>query len=169
MNNTTRLASVNITNSKRLIPLRLILMGALAYLSIPALLFLIGFCKVWISGLVGLGMVVSLTFAIIGKNDHCERASGDVAFSYSFIGVVFIVSLLWCIICGQGGLVVQKWDWNFRNACFRDLITHLEIIFYWCGLLWAFLFHCFCTLPCLLHVNTCRGFYYACCFLCLAV
>ncbi len=109
---------------KRMLPVSAITQAALFYISFPVLLFLLGFVKPLIGIPVCLGVIAALVSAIRRIDDGLGDASDAVEFSFSTIGIVFAVSLIWCIICGQGGIVVQKWDWNFRNACFRDLITH---------------------------------------------
>ena len=40
------------------------------------------------------------------------------------LGIIIVVSVLWCQSAGIGGLFYQSPDHQFRNAVFRDLLSH---------------------------------------------
>ncbi|MBR3627485.1 MAG: hypothetical protein IKN42_01405, partial [Elusimicrobia bacterium] len=48
----------------------------------------------------------------------------------NFIFIILFFSLLWCYFAGIGGLWYQSSDYNWRNAIFRDLITHSWPLYY---------------------------------------
>lgn len=110
---------------------------ALAYLALPTLCFLL----TWIRPAVGIIAALSLVFAIFlslrkrrrdGTEVECLMQSCETIRLSPFACLVFMVALLlWCVLAGQGGVVPQTSDWHWRNALFRDLITHRWPVIYW--------------------------------------
>ena len=110
---------------------------ALVYLALPTLCFLL----LWIRPAVGIITALSLVFAVFlsfhkkrrdGTEVECLMQSCETIRLSPFVFFVFMVALLlWCVLAGQGGVVPQSSDWHWRNALFRDLITHRWPIIYW--------------------------------------
>ena len=105
------------------------------YLFLPVLIFLMGWLRIELSV-----PCVLLTLVALYRGWR-EDSSGEVLPVAGFDGTVLrlhvwglllmtCVVIVWCAICGQGGLVVQKFDWCARNALFRDLITHRWPVMY---------------------------------------
>ncbi len=101
----------------------------LAYLSMPIIIFMIG----WLRWEVGILACLLVVFGLIKVLRGCKRGKtlepivepcNELKISPAVLFVLCGCVLLWCIFAGQGGFVVQTNDWNWRNATFRDLITH---------------------------------------------
>ena len=96
------------------------------YLGLPLLIFIIG----WLN--YGAALVFSLLFLLAfsklyGKSDE---DNSSYLISRQFIGIAFLLALLWCFFAGIGYFYYQSWDYHIRNALFRDLINYKWPIFY---------------------------------------
>ena len=102
---------------------------AILYLSLPTVCFLL----FWVRPVVGIIAASLLVFAVVrlfrGAGDcteldrmmpSCETIRIPPFACMTLVTVLFV----WCILTGQGGVVPQSSDWHWRNALFRDLITH---------------------------------------------
>ena len=103
----------------------------LAYLTLPTVVFLLG----WLRWELGIPAGIAV-LAALGRAFRRKRADGavtlapiaepaerlEIAVPVALALVACIVA--WCVLAGQGGFVMQSGDWNWRNATFRDLITH---------------------------------------------
>ena len=102
---------------------------ALAYVALPAFVFI----ATWLRLDVGMAVGAALAFALFRLMRSMSRVDRSGCLTPScdtmripfpccmfFIAAIF----LWCIMSGQGGLVPQSYDWHWRNALFRDLLTH---------------------------------------------
>ncbi len=101
----------------------------LIWLSLPTIIFMMG----WLRLEIGLPAAFLVAFAMVKtlNGHHREKTLAplgnpceELRVSPLVFGVLAMGVLLWCVMAGQGGFVVQTWDWNWRNATFRDLITH---------------------------------------------
>lgn len=87
-----------------------------SYLLVPVLVFLLGWMKAEVAVPVSFGLLLAMWF--IFRKD----AKTESRISWKVIVGAFAVSLVWCILAGQGGLFYQSADHHARNAIFRDLI-----------------------------------------------
>ena len=101
-----------------------------AYLALPNLIFMIGWLR-WEISLPAIGFLMAAMICIWRGNRSRDVAleplvqpADSVYISKRSVFVLVSVVVLWCIMAGQGGFVVQATDWHWRNATFRDLITH---------------------------------------------
>lgn len=102
---------------------------ALAYLGAPTIIFLFGWLR-WEIGVPAAllaGTALVCAFRRNGAGESLEPLSEPAEelrispwVALALVGCIVI----WCIMAGQGGFVVQTNDWNWRNATFRDMITH---------------------------------------------
>lgn len=111
-------------------PMKMLERIVLLYLTIPFVIFLAG----WIRPCIGLPALVLVAVAVVqlwrGRGDREDRLPSladpddEVRMSWKMVAGVLAVILVWCMMAGQGGFVVQTEDWAWRNATMRDLITH---------------------------------------------
>ena len=103
----------------------------LAYLALPTVVFLLGWLR-WELGVpAGIAVLAALGRAFRRKRDDGAVTLAPIAEPAERLEIAVPVALAlvagivaWCVLAGQGGFVVQSGDWNWRNATFRDLITH---------------------------------------------
>lgn len=104
---------------------------ALGYVGLPTVIFL----STWIRPLIGVPCAVMVVTALVWLFQRSGREDPDafipmlkpvdgIAIRNWMAFLAALLVLVWCVLAGQGGFVVQTWDWNFRNAVFRDLIVH---------------------------------------------
>ena len=97
----------------------------LVYITLPTVVYAIGMLRPWIgipaAALILAALVVSIRTLHKGQ---AETTGEGLTISIWMLAVFACVAVFWCILCGQGALCVQMWDWFSRNATFRDLITH---------------------------------------------
>ena len=99
---------------------RTIRLLALAYLFLPTAVFLVGMAKPSFALPCLLGAAAAFHFTQASwRND--ERVL-DVP--WRVLAFSALVLLVWCVFGGQGGLVSQTKDWNYRNAVFHDLLDY---------------------------------------------
>lgn len=112
---------------------------ALLYCFLPVVLFVLFWVVPWIGIPCAAAIALILATAMARKASTTERdrftppfrwgAGRDgraevVKVSIRTIAVLAIISLIWCILGGQGGFWYQSGDWDARNALLRDLVTH---------------------------------------------
>ena len=97
----------------------------LVYIALPTVVYAIGMLRPWI-GIPAAALMLAALVASIRTVRKGQRESADEGLTISvwMLAVFACVAVLWCILCGQGALCIQMWDWFSRNATFRDLITH---------------------------------------------
>lgn len=90
---------------------------ALVLLAIPSLIFFLSWLKIYIG--------IPFALLLIGALIYCARQQDDRSLSIkkSTLAVIVAVIMLWCFLSGMGGFFVQKSDYLYRNAIFRDLIN----------------------------------------------
>ncbi|MBE6703061.1 MAG: hypothetical protein E7585_06595 [Ruminococcaceae bacterium] len=100
---------------------------AFALLTLPSVVFALGFLKWWIAVPVTALVLVAFVWALKkGKKtlDAAKLAKEEAQLvlprwqCWTLLGVL----LLWCVLSGLGNLYYQTSDWGARNAIFRDLI-----------------------------------------------
>lgn len=90
------------------------------YIFIPSFLFFfwlkpvltVCFACVFLAGL----------FFILNDNDSDEHQKDAYLFNKTNLLLIFLISLAWCYLAGQGGFFYQSSDHYIRNGIFRDLI-----------------------------------------------
>ena len=99
--------------------------SGLVYMALPLLVFSIGMLRPWI-GVPGAAFMLAALAASVRtmRKGGGETADEGLSISVWALAALACIAVLWCILCGQGALCVQMWDWFSRNATFRDLITH---------------------------------------------
>lgn len=99
-----------------------LLSAGLLLLFLPSAVFVL----FWLRPAAGLPAFVLLGAGIFSALRFLHRTCGDRALEISrcVFAAVLLVPLLWAVCSGQGAFVPQKWDMIWRNAVFRDLITH---------------------------------------------
>ena len=95
-----------------------------AFIGLPVFIFLSFYLRLWIAGIVVAGVVITFLFLQRRKETGSALLSSNVIkISRRNLAVYAAVSLAWTFLGGQGGHFTQSYDWNIRNAVFRDLIT----------------------------------------------
>ena len=91
-------------------------------LFLPCAMFLL----FWLRPTVGIPAFLLLGAGLFCALRFLRRTCGDrtLELSRGVLALVLFVPLLWAVCSGQGAFVPQKWDMIWRNAVFRDLITH---------------------------------------------
>lgn len=87
---------------------------------IPVFIFFLG----WLKLPLGILFSAILLFGFIWHIKHSYRT--DESSLEIKVGVFVIVTALvlgWVFISGIGGITFQRWDFHYRNAVFRDLIS----------------------------------------------
>lgn len=102
---------------------------ALAYVALPSFVFV----ATWVRSAVGVPAAILLAWAAfrlmrsMWGGDETGRLTSScdmLSVSVPCCALFFVAVLAWCVLSGQGGLVPQSYDWHWRNALFRDLLTH---------------------------------------------
>ena len=101
----------------------------LLYLALPTVIFMLGWLR-WEIGVPAALLVVVAVLKMLRRHGGgktvepllASDAEVKVPVSTAFALVVCLVA--WCVMSGQGGFVPQSADWHWRNALFRDLLTH---------------------------------------------
>jgi len=77
----------------------------------------------WLKFYIGVSMaaVFAAGWIYIYKHDY-KNNQDRVAFPAKHLYIAALLLLVWLILAGSGKLFYESWDWNFRNAVFRDLI-----------------------------------------------
>ena len=88
------------------------------YLIIPFMLFCLGWLRLEFS-LPGIALALWILWRIWtpGSSARAEIPVRELLYAAA-------LALLWVFLSGIGGYAFQNWDHNWRNAVFRDLITH---------------------------------------------
>jgi len=94
-----------------------------AFIGLPVFIFLSFYLRMWILGIVFAGVVITFFCLQRRKERRAPDRSGVVRISKRNLIIYAAVSIVWTFFGGQGGHFTQSYDWNFRNAVFRDLIT----------------------------------------------
>lgn len=90
---------------------------ALVLLMIPALIFFLGWLKLYIGIPCALLLAVGVFLA-----SKCEDR--EIKIKKSTLLALGALILIWAFLSGQGGFFTQKRDYEFRNVVFRDLINY---------------------------------------------
>ena len=97
----------------------------LTYIALPTVVYAVGMLRPWIGIPAAVLMLAALVVSVrTVRKGQGETEEEGLTISIWMLAVFACVAVLWCILCGQGALCIQVWDWFSRNATFRDLITH---------------------------------------------
>ncbi len=90
------------------------------YLALPLFIFFMGWLDYGWAALLTLlyGLAFYKAYAGIATQDYVWQLSGSVVLMLAGIAV------FWCFFAGIGYFYYQSFDYHFRNAVFRDLITY---------------------------------------------
>ncbi|MEZ0484819.1 hypothetical protein [Fibrella aquatica] len=99
-----------------------------SYLSIPILIFLLGWIKLYISIPLALLLITGIWSYL--KDTYSEIRNEDTTLSMWKLISVSILAFVWVYLSGIGGYSNQDWDHNFRNAVFADMINYSWPIYY---------------------------------------
>lgn len=91
---------------------------SLLWLSLGIIVFILGWCKWWIS----LPLTLLMFYCMFEIWRHGAR--GNVVISKNKFWCAFVICLILMLLCGIGGYVVQSNDNYWRNAMFRDLVNY---------------------------------------------
>jgi hypothetical protein len=91
------------------------------YIVLPFLIFIIGWLKWYYALIISATVLISLFFSF---NQYEPYPKLDIKKYPKKIIIAFSVIILWVLFSGIGGFGYQNGDHHFRNAIFRDLITH---------------------------------------------
>ena len=94
-----------------------LIIQSVIYLSLPLVLFCIGFLRWYVSLLLLASLITSVCWVWIhsSKNEDLRRIPGSLA-----LGVT-ILSIFVCLACGISGYLSQSYDWITKNPLLNDL------------------------------------------------
>lgn len=98
------------------------------YIAIPFFIFIIGWLKLPLASLLAVGLLFLLRATICVENNTNKKNQVHISGSNLLLLLLLVVLLGWLV--GFGGYFYQTWDNHYRNAIFRDLITHDWPVFY---------------------------------------
>lgn len=96
--------------------------GAYCYLIIPYVLFVIGYCKWWISAPITIIVLTALVMAIRTTNLPEIPLIGKK--QYGIIAMTIILSVIWVYLSGIGKPVPQNMDQQVRNGLYEMLVNY---------------------------------------------
>lgn len=96
---------------------------AFAYLSLPLLVFLLGYLKWYFGVPLALIVVFALYCAMKEANVLPERAQ-EISVSPAMMLSLGVLILIWSYLGGLNGHFYQSSDWGWRNAIFHDMIDY---------------------------------------------
>ncbi len=109
------------------IPLLIIKRSAYIIISLPVVLFAIGWLKWYWMVLVIASVIIAFYCSCIHRDD---RPEGCLNISVSTLIIASVIILIWVWLSGAGGFWGQSEDCTWRNAIFRDIILHKWPIVY---------------------------------------
>lgn len=92
---------------------------ALYLITLPSLVFAVGWLKWYFASLFILGIAICLFFAIRSFTNKPEKY---IEINISTLIIFAIIAVIWTWLSGIGGFWAQSKDYPWRNAIFRDLI-----------------------------------------------
>ena len=107
---------------------------AVIYLTLPVVIFLLGYLKIWLGIIFTAVMLFAVYLAVKdcanGPDGNAIELKNDVSFSLSFLIAAFIFALLVTITNGVGEYTWGPFDHAYRRAIFNDLISYKWPIIY---------------------------------------
>lgn len=106
------------TNSSIKIKYYLLKILSIYLITLPAMIFAIGWMKWYFAFLLVIGTIIDLFFiarSLSSSNKHIE-------IRVSTLLIIIAIAVIWVWLSGIGGFWAQSKDYPWRNAIFRDLI-----------------------------------------------
>lgn len=104
------------------IPILSIVIASLIYITLPIVVFFIGWLKKYIS--IPLCILLIYSILLFIKSTKSQLSEKFITLDKKIIIFILLILLLWVYLSGIGGFWVQRWDQNARNAVLRDLIDY---------------------------------------------
>ena len=102
------------------IPILSIVIASLIYITLPIVVFFIGWLKKYIS--IPLCILLIYSILLFIKSTKSQLSEKFITLDKKIIIFILLILLLWVYLSGIGGFWVQRWDQNARNTVLRDLI-----------------------------------------------
>lgn len=99
-----------------------LLTGIYGYLTLPVIIFLIGWCK-WYIALPSV-LVVCASFWLCIREHSCGAEKLSIKANLTKCCSILLIILVWVSLSGIGGYVWQNEDHSFRNAIFNLLVEN---------------------------------------------
>lgn len=87
------------------------------YISLPFMIFLIGWLKPYVAVPLAVGLIIALVLAV--RDDAFQQE----CLQYRTLFIVLEIVCVWILLAGIGGYVWQTPDHRFRNTIFSELIN----------------------------------------------
>lgn len=97
--------------------------ATIMYSAIPVVFFIFG----WFSLMFAIVFTACLAFALYSFKKYTNSDDGaisEITISKRTIVIVGVITVVWCLLAGQGGFIHQSSDNVIRNAIFRDMIKY---------------------------------------------
>ena len=102
--------------------------AALIYLSLPVLIFFLGYLKPLWATIFGIGLIVPVTLCLLDnkkrKEDRCTLAAESISVKPSFVIFVSLALLVLLVLSGIGEFVFTSEDHRVRYAILNDLVHY---------------------------------------------
>ena len=103
---------------------------ALILVSLPVIIFAIGWLRWYFCLLVIVSSVVGLYWALYGDKKAKEDNSRDIEIKVSTLIIIAFIALAWVFLSGIGGFWAQSKDYPWRNAIYRDIVLRDWPVYY---------------------------------------
>lgn len=107
-----------------------VLIGTIAYIYIPVMIFLIGFVKTYFAVQVLIVLAYFLYHMIMNYQKDLDIKE-TVYIKWQVLLIVVILIASFCIVIGWGGFFPQAGDWYKHNAVLRDLSEKSWPVYYY--------------------------------------
>ena len=98
------------------------------YIYIPVVIFLFGWCNIFVAGITLLGILYTLVR--IDRDPEYMNAGENIKIPPVMLIVAFLAITALLVIMGVGGIFPQPGDYAKHNAVLRDLVTHSWPVYY---------------------------------------
>ena len=103
---------------------------ALILISLPVIIFAIGWLKWYYCLVVILATMVALYFAFYNKKRKHVDNNRNIEINISTLVIICLIVLAWVFLSGIGGFWAQSKDYPWRNAIYRDIILRDWPVYY---------------------------------------
>ncbi len=103
---------------------------ALVLVSLPVIIFAIGWLRWYYCLLVIISSVIGLYWALYGDKKAKEDNSRDIEIKVSTLIIIAFIALVWVFLSGIGGFWAQSKDYPWRNAIYRDIVLRDWPVYY---------------------------------------